>query len=1271
MPRRTGVLSRVPLMICLPLALCACGGGGSGASGPSPSAPPPGTPPPKTELEFSDSNALDALGVVLLGVDQAVAAGEAAATAAEKILAHALNITNYCGPQFNQTVVSIIHRDTDGNGTLSEGDEAESSNGFCYGVSRTIALRLTAVDPVTDALAGDLDFDVGLESGVSIKGSAQLAYSAASGTKRWRLTNVSVTVTSQAATETFSSAAAEKTVDAEGDYSVSSSGEVDSARFGGQFSFATTNPLTGTYGTFPAQGELVLTAGESRIRAAANSLLASPGDYVDYAVDSDGAGYAAAQSAVWSTLMLGSMFGWQPNLPPEITRLDLDPPNPVAADTLFANYSTFDGEGDPLETTLEWRRNGQVIAGENVWYLQAGGNRKGDVIAVTVTVTDGRQTITKTTSVTIQDAVPKIADPAIAPDPAYTDDDLTFARTITDADGDALQTTYVWKRNGEVIAGQTGPVLPASEHQRGDVIDASIAVSDGDTEITAQATATIADSPPRVSVASPPTDVAYGDAVAFTATVADPDGDSTAGLHFALAYGPAGMTVDPANGAVSWIVKGPMFGDVLDANWGVTVDRAEARIASGTLHVADAARQYPLARTGVDAPLDAKALRVGDFDGDGGAEMLILGDRTLYELAADGAGEYRQTWAYPFRIGSAALKALAVGDVDGDGKQEIYVAAGSVVARLDGVNRRLAESVDLGTNINCLDLEYGDLDGDGSGELVCLMEGGSTGGGLLVLHAADLSLKWRFPDVDYGGRIAIGNVDADPALEIVTANGYVFDGKTYDNQWLYGPGFGNSVDVGDVDGDGVDEIFGTNNATGYLNGYRNKASFWQLQTTNRFRLADVDGDGVAEIVIPDYPSLKITAYGFVGQTAATEVVFQLDESDGVLAIAAGDVDGDGETEVIWSAGFAYSVKLVVAGRNPDPAIEWQSGDPARLDGPFVGGLLAGDTTHPPGPVFASVATDNGYAGTRLIRMTADSGDLMISEKLGSLFGASAALTVADYDGDAADEIFLATPPVSSGGGPFLVYNLFGAEIEWQSPPTESHGIAAAHADLNGDGKDDFVVLDAAGLYAYDVFGSTLLWRETFPTAFYGADVSVADVDADGVPEILVATATGALLYSRSTGPQAYVQTAAYTLPDASRYVYDADIGDTDGDGDPEIFLLGVGMTPTTSTPRVYRLDSALNELGSFDLTHPAHGLAIEASAFPRKNLVVSTYDDLVSVPREPSMLIAVDSTSGAEVWRSPILLGRISPNSVQFVEPNGAGELRIAVGTSAAMYLTR
>ena len=52
-----------------------------------------------------------------------------------------------------------------------------------------------------------------------------------------------------------------------------------------------------------------------------------------------------------------------------------------------------------------------------------------------------------------------------------------------------------------------------------------------------------------------------------------------------------------------------------------------------------------------------------------------------------------------------------------------------------------------------------------------------------------------------------GNVDNDPQLEIILNNGRVLDALTADPEWETSP-FGTSIDLIDIDGDGIDEIIG-------------------------------------------------------------------------------------------------------------------------------------------------------------------------------------------------------------------------------------------------------------------------------------------------------------------------------------------------------------------------------------------------------------------------------------------------------------------------------
>jgi hypothetical protein len=785
--------------------------------------------------------------------------------------------------------------------------------------------------------------------------------------------------------------------------------------------------------------------------------------------------------------------------------------------------------------------------------------------------------------------------------------------------------------------------------------------------------------------------------VTFKVEAFDPDdAGATPNGTFVLTHGPAGMTIDPVTGAVSWLAQTPMFDRALDVSWGVALAGQAVVPLSGTIRIEDPGRSYALMRGGLEAPVSPAGLRIGDFDADGDTEMLIVGRSTVYELSSDGAGGYRQSWVYPFTLAKfdesprseSAASALATGDTDGDGKHELFIGANDRIVKLDGVERRVVASVDLPIGASCVDLEFADLDNDGAKELVCLLQLYTSERRIRVYSAADLSLRVELPAAPYGTSLAIGDVDDDGLPEIVTNGGYVLDGRkiftdpSHSTEWVYGPGFGAAIDVGNIDGVGAAEIVAAT-ATG-IRGYSAvlQTQLWEFHGNGARAVVvrDIDNDPSTQEIVA-LINVTLTAYRYDAAHPNTPtVVFQLANQSGRLApLGIGDVDADGALEFVYENGFSalgLEDPIVIASRSGSTAVvEWTNANPSRLDGvgPFVGGELAGAPAIQKSLVFGTASHDGGTEGTRLLRMSPDDGRVVVSALSAASYFGTIALTPADYDNDGTDEIFVSTSDDRDGN--FAVYDVFADLSQWVGPKLgNAAGVSIVAADITGDGHDDLVGLTSLGaVQVYDVFNQTVAWQSG-ALGESGIQVLVADVDLDGTPEIVVVTRYHVYLYRRADGANTYVQSAVFTQL-SPYYPYlefcGAVIGDLDGDGDPEIAALLSFPHVDSQQSELYVLDRSLQPTVHLELPVPTSGIAIENSAFPRKNLLLGVASFLTYTGVAPSYVAAVDSRTGTEVWRSPPLIGRIAPASVHYVDPDGDGVLRLSVGTRNGMYVTR
>jgi hypothetical protein len=265
----------------------------------------------------------------------------------------------------------------------------------------------------------------------------------------------------------------------------------------------------------------------------------------------------------------------------------------------------------------------------------------------------------------------------------------------------------------------------------------------------------------------------------------------------------------------------------------------------------------------------------GDVDGDGKPELVVLGtawDLTL--LAGDGSQIWHQG---PLPVGEAAGPPgpgqLIVHDLNGDGQAEIVVVAPTPAATVhvfDGDGRPVWEHP-LETLLATAGLVAGDNNGDGKAELVVMAEGGEQ----VYLLTAD------------GQRQAVYHIQG-------AANALDYADLNHD-------GWGEVVVGADT---GV-QVFGTSNQVVRKELWRSPRLGSALES---LLLDDLDGDGRVEVVAKGSRANVLADDGRVLHSVA-------DEGDywGMLSLSAGDVDGDGQHELV-TGNFAGQVRILDADR---------------------------------------------------------------------------------------------------------------------------------------------------------------------------------------------------------------------------------------------------------------------------------------------------------------------------------------------------------------------
>ncbi|MCG8672638.1 MAG: hypothetical protein MI867_24765, partial [Pseudomonadales bacterium] len=400
--------------------------------------------------------------------------------------------------------------------------------------------------------------------------------------------------------------------------------------------------------------------------------------------------------------------------------------------------------------------------------------------------------------------------------------------------------------------------LTFSPDLRGDYVF-EFTVSDGEFSSSEQVTFSAHRDQPVVSFDNPES-VNRGDTIEFDLIIDNADPDEPYPIR--LAYAPVGMSIDN-EGHITWVADQLVIDQHTKVNFGFYVgDEGREVLASSSLTLTT-----PANPAGVFHENDSYYYHdpvLHDIDNDGFIEIIQQTSSNYINVFEINDSEIVYESSFPLQLnyGLSTLDIAVINDTV-LGVPLLLVASDEwiSVVDLDTRSARAIYSVEdlLGeTYVDLSTLMVSDIDNDGEDEVIISYDTNAIEA-LAVFDNGLAQIEWQSPvGVDVGNFLLAANMDGDTAQEIATKSGYIFDGATGENQWIYSEGI-NTTTTLDIDNDGADEIlvsrensYGRNSYT-FIDIDTQETIEYVLEVQNRYcsdnYLGNFDDDPQAELLL--------------------------------------------------------------------------------------------------------------------------------------------------------------------------------------------------------------------------------------------------------------------------------------------------------------------------------------------------------------------------------------------------------------------------------------
>lgn len=343
-----------------------------------------------------------------------------------------------------------------------------------------------------------------------------------------------------------------------------------------------------------------------------------------------------------------------------------------------------------------------------------------------------------------------------------------------------------------------------------------------------------------------------------------------------------------------------------------------------------------------------------DIDGDGRPDLIVtdnLVDSVSVFRNTTKQGQFSLAARADFPTGSFPY-GVAVADIDGDGKPDLIAVDNSAnsISILRNTSSpgsvSFAPKADFPVGQNPSEVAVGDFNDDGkidiavtcwSGNVVSVLRNESTAGTISFAPAENIPTKMS------PSGIAIGDIDGDGKVDLVVANSNASSVSIFRNLStpdsivfaadtdLSGQANAKAVALGDLDGDGKNDLVVANMGSNSLSVFLNKSTSGSIAfeppvslTTGTspaaVSIGDIDADGKPDIVAVNNSDSTLSVFRNLGEAGdasfAAGVVFQ--KGGGADNVFLADVHGKGKLDMLTTNGVERTFSVFRNTMTPPP-----------------------------------------------------------------------------------------------------------------------------------------------------------------------------------------------------------------------------------------------------------------------------------------------------------------------------------------------------------------